>query len=317
MSGASRPSALRPLGDRLARLFLRAPLPLVAVEVRPRAVCAVRLAREGSRLALGAAAASELPAGVLEVSLTKPNVIEAASFQAALRATLERVGALSGGPVSLVLPDPAVRLALVPAAGLRGRDASEVLRFQLHKALPFDVRGARLAWRAQGEQALVAVAPEEVLSSYEQPLEQLGFQPGLVEPAGLALADAAGAGAGASEGDTLLVNWDEGYVTFILLRAGLPLLIRTLPGESGPDAVARQAVGTLQFHKDRLGGDRLAGVLVRSAGCPGEDALAVLGRALGLEPRLLAPWAALGMAEAGEAAQAVAGAAASVLRRAA
>jgi hypothetical protein len=315
VSGAPRPSALRPLGDWLARLFLRAPLPLVAVELRPRAVCAVRLARDGSRLALGAAAASELPAGVLEVSLTKPNVIEPASFQALLRATLERVGALSGGPVSLVLPDPVVRLALVPAAGLRGRDASEVLRFQLHKALPFDVRGARLAWRAQGEQALVAVAPEEVLSSYERPLEELGFQPGLVEPAGLALADAVGAGG--AEGDTLLVNWDEGYVTFILLRAGRPLLIRTLPGESGPDAVARQAVGTLQFHEDRLGGGGLAGVLVRSAGCPGEEALAVLRRALGLEPRLLTPWAALGTTEAGEAAQAVAGAAASLLRRAA
>ncbi len=315
MSSAGPFSTLRPFGDRLSRAFLRAPLPLVAVEVRPRAVCAVRLARDGGRLALGAAAASELPAGVLEVSLTKPNLIEPSSFRAALRATLERVGALSGGAVSLVLPDPCVRLALVPAAGLRGRDASEILRFQLHKALPFEVRGARLAWRMLGDQALVAVAPDEVVLGYEQALEELGFRPGLVEAAGLALADAtAPAEAG---GDTLLVNWDAGYVSFILLRAGQPLLIRTLPGESGPDAVARQAVGTLQFHQDRLGGNGVADVVVRSAACPGDDALAVLGRALGLAPRLIAPWAALGLAETGESAQAVAGAAASVLRRAA
>jgi len=45
--------------------------------------------------------------------------------------------------------------------------------------------------------------------------------------------------------------------------------------------------------------------------------VAVLGRALGCEPRLVAPWAALGMAETGSAAQAVAGAAASALRVAA
>ena len=304
-----------PAAAWLSRVFLRAPLPLLCVEVRPRAVSVVRLVSERGRLSLAAAVSTELPAGALDVSLTKPNVVEPASLQAALRATLERAGALSGGPVSLVLPDPAVRVTLIPASGLRGRrrDADEVVRFQLHKALPFDVRAARLAWRVLGEQALVAVVPEVVVSGYEDALEALGFQPRLVEAAGLALADAVSG----EQGDTLLVNWDEGYVSFILLRNGVPLLIRTLPGESGPDAVARYAIGTLQFHRDRLGGTDLAGVVVRSAARPGEEAVAVLGRALGCEPRLVAPWAALGMAETGSAAQAVAGAAASALRVAA
>ncbi len=315
MRRAKPPSGLRPIAAWLSRTFLRPPLPLVAVEVRPTAVCAVRLSRDGGRLALGAAAASELPAGVLEVSLTRSNLLEPESFRSILRTTLERVGALTGGTVSLVLPDPAVRVALLPASGLRGRDAAEVVRFHLHKALPFDVRNARLAWRLLDEQALVAVAPDEVVAGYEQVLEDLGFQPGLVEAAGLALADATAAVE--AEGDTLLVNWDVGYVSFILLRAGRPLLIRTLPGESGSEAVARQAVGTVQFHRDRLGGDGLARVLVRSAACPGEEALGVLGHALGQAPRLIEPWAQLGVAETGEAAQAVAGAAASVLRRAA
>ena len=302
-------------GAWLARTFLRAPVPLLAVEVRPRAVSVVRLARDSGRLSLAAAASAELPAGVLEVSLTKPNVLEPAAFQAALRGVLERAGALAGGALSLVLPDPAVRVALIPAAGLRrGREADEVVRFHLHKALPFDVRSARLAWRVLGEQALVAVAPDEIVSGYEDALEALGFRPGVVEAAGLALADAAFA---AGDRDVLLVNWDEGYVSFILLRGGAPLLIRTLPGESGPDAVARHAVGTLQFYRDRLAGGDLAAVVVRSAARPGEQAAALLGRALGCEPRLVAPWAVLGVAESGDAAQAVAGAAASALRGAA
>jgi hypothetical protein len=299
----------------LGRALLRAPAPLVSVELRPRAVSVVRLASEKRRLSLAAAASTELAAGVIEVSLTKPNVLEPAALQAALRATLERAGALSGGDVSLVLPDPAVRTALIPAAGLHrhGREADEVVRFQLHKALPFDVRSARLAWRVVGEQALVAVAPDDVVSGYEDALEALGFRPGLVEAAGLALADSSGSG----PGDVLLVNWDEGYVSFILLRDGAPLLIRTLPGESGPDAVARHAVSTLQFHRDRLGGGGIGSVLVRSAARPGEEAVAILGRALGQEPRLVEPWAALGSDEKGDAAQAVAGAAASALRGAA
>jgi hypothetical protein len=318
MTGAGLPGALRRAARWAARTLVEAPLPLVAVEVRPRALAAVRLAREGRGLSLGAAATVELPEGALEVSLARPNLIDPEAFHVALRGVLERVGALSGGDVSLVLPDPVVRLALVPAEGLRGRrrDAEETIRFRLHKALPFDVRAARMAWAApRGEQALVAVALEEVIREYEDALESLGFRPGLVEATSLALLVAAETGP--SGGDRLLVNWDDGYVSFVLTRAGQPLLLRTLPGDAGRDAVARHATSTLQFYRDRLGGDTLADVVVRSAAVPGEEAAALLDRALGVPPRLLEPWAALGLREQGPSAQAVAGAAACVLRRAA
>jgi hypothetical protein len=81
--------------------------------------------------------------------------------------------------------------------------------------------------------------------------------------------------------------------------------------------VARQASATLQFCRDRMGVAGELEVVVRSAAVPGEEALAILDRALGCSVRLLEPWAALGLAERGEAAQAVAGAASSVLRSAA
>jgi len=309
-------ASLRRARRWVARTLVEPPLPLLAIEVRPRALAAVRLAREGGGLSLGAAATVELPAGAIEVSLARPNVIDPEAFRGALRAVLERVGALSGGDVSLVLPDPAVRLALVPAEGLRGRrrDVEETIRFRLHKALPFDVRAARLAWApSREEQALVAVAPEDVVRGYEEALESLGFQPGLVEAASLALLSAAETG----PGDRVLVNWDEGYVSFVLTRAGQPLLLRTLPGDAGRDAVARHATSTMQFHRDRLGGGALAGVVLRSTAVPGDEAVALLERALEAPVRLLRPWAALGITEEGASAQAVAGAAACVLRIAA
>ena len=318
MSGAAGRigASLRRARRWVARTLVEPPLPLLAIEVRPRALAAVRLAREGGGLSLGAAATVELPAGAIEVSLARPNVIDPEAFRGALRAVLERVGALSGGDVSLVLPDPAVRLALVPAEGLRGRrrDVEETIRFRLHKALPFDVRAARLAWApSREEQALVAVAPEDVVRGYEEALESLGFQPGLVEAASLALLSAAETG----PGDRVLVNWDEGYVSFVLTRAGQPLLLRTLPGDAGRDAVARHATSTMQFHRDRLGGGALAGVVLRSTAVPGDEAVALLERALEAPVRLLRPWAALGITEEGASAQAVAGAAACVLRIAA
>jgi len=318
VSPATLPGAVRRAARWAVRTLVEPPLPLVAVEVRPGALAAVRLAHEGGRLSLGAAATVDLPPGVVEVSLARPNLADPAAFREALRAVLERVGGLSGGDVSLVLPDPVVRLALVPAEGLRGsgREAEETIRFRLHKALPFDVRAARLAWvPSRGEQLLVAVALDDVVRGYEEALESLGFRPGLVEAASLALLVAAGEPP--AGGDRLLVNWDDGYVSFVLTRAGQPLLVRTLPGDAKRDAVARHANSTRQFHQDRLGGGALADVVVRSAAVPGEEAVALLGRALDAAPRLLQPWAALGVTEEGPSAQAVAGAAACVLRRAA
>lgn len=306
---------LRPALRWLSRALVEPALPLVALEVRPGALAAVRLAREGGRLSLAAAGTVALPPGTLAVSLTRPNVVDVEAFRSAARAVLERVGALAGGPISLVLPDPAVRLALVPSEG-RSRDAEEAIRFRLHKALPFDVRGARLAHAPAGrDQVLVAVAPDEVVRGYEEALDGLGLEPGLVEPASLALLSALPPPP--AEGDRLLVNWDEDYVSFVLTRAERPLLLRTLPGEGSPEAVARLATGTLQFHRDRLGGAGIAEAFLRSAAVPGAQAVAVLARALGLEPRLVMPWAALGIGEHGDEAQAVAGAAACVLRRAA
>jgi len=318
---ASRGSAVSPLrraSDWLSRTLVEPPLPLVAVEVRPRAVAVARLARDGARLGLGAAAAVELRAGALEPSLSKPNVLDPEALRGALRAAFERAGALSGGPVSLVLPDPAVRLTLLPAADLRGRRAEveETVRFRLHKALPaeFDVRSARLAWRAvSADEMLVAVARDEVVRSYEEALASLGFEAGLVEPAGLALASLDDGEP--DDAESLLVNWDHGYVSFQVRRGGRPLLLRTLPRDDGKEAVARHAEQTLRFHREQLGGRGFDAVALRAGALDPWDASEVIARATGVVPRLVRPWAALGDAEDGEEAQSVAGAAACVLRR--
>ena len=158
------------------------------------------------------------------------------------------------------------------------------------------------------------MAGDEVVRGYEEALEALGFHVGLVEPAGLALAALEGAGVA---GDGLLVNWDHGYVSFLVRRGTRPLLLRTLPREDSPESVARQAAQTLRFCREQLGGEGFREVLVRSAVVPGPEAGELLGEALGTAARLVRPWAALGVLEDGPAAQAVAGAAACVLRRAA
>jgi Tfp pilus assembly PilM family ATPase len=309
--------ALRRQATRLRRRLLETEPTLLAVEVRPLSLGVVRLSAEGERRTVTAAASLDLPAGALGLSMTQPNVLDPVAFSRTLKAVLERAGALEGGGVALVLPDPVARVALIPAAEVasRGRtDLDEMLRFRLKKVVPFDVREARVATLAprSGGQLVVAAIYRPVLEGYEQALRGLGFEPGQVEIAGLALAEQAAA----PLGDSALVNWDHGYVSIVVLRDGWPILVRTLVGDftASAEPVVREAANTILYYRERLGGSGLASAAVRSAFLPPEDAAALLGEPLGVVPAVFDPWSGLAPGDLGPAAQALAGAAAVLLR---
>jgi hypothetical protein len=225
--------------------------------------------------------------------------------------------------VALVLPDPVARVALVPAAEVRGSQsqADELIRFRLRKAVPFDVREARVATipggARSGDHVMVGAIYQPVLEGYESACRALGLHPGLVELSGLALLTATFAGRPIA--DRLLVNWDEGYVSLVLARGEWPILVRTLTAEaaSSPDDVAREAANTVLYYRDRLGGEGLAEAVVRSAALPPSEAVALLEKPLELVPEVVDPWAWLGGGAPVASSQAIAGAAASLARRAA
>ena len=290
--------------------------PLVAVEIRPTGVGVVRTRSEKGAIVLVAAAAVELAPDVLRPSLTQPNIGDPEALRAGLRSAIERAGVLGGARIALVLPDPVARVALIPSAELgtsRASDLDEVVRFRLRKSLPFEVRDARVAHvrSARAQDPLLAVAAMGgIVDAYEDVCRSLGLEPGLVELSGLALCRSAfGAG---SSGDRLLVNWDEGYATLLLVRDGWPVLARTLTGPivSAASEVAREAAQTLVYARERLGSRGLEQVVVRSAVLPAAEAAAVLEAPLGILPEMTSPWRALGSADPGPAAQALAGAAA-------
>jgi hypothetical protein len=310
-----------PLLAWLKRTLIDPDLPSVVVEVRGRALGVVRLVREGRGYAVGAAACLELPEGVLNLSMTQPNVTDVPAFQQVLRSLLERAGGLEVERIGLVLPDPVARVALLPAAEMKpqGRmSLDEMLRFRLRKVVPFEIRDACLASTAggvAGAASLLAVAiAQPVLESYEEPCRALGLEPALVEISGLTLL---GPAAQNASGDRLLVNWDDSYVSFLLTRGGWPILIRTLSGAAADlENIKREADQTLLYYRERLAGAGLEALLVRAGGPPFAEAAALLRDCLAIEPQLLDPWGKLKVGPA-EVAQALAGAAAAVARKAA
>jgi hypothetical protein len=312
---------LRDAARGTRRFFLEPETPAVAIEVRPRSVGIVRAGREKGRTTLAVAASLALPEGTLSLSLAQPNLARPEVFRDVLRSLAEKAGMSSGGRVALVLPDATARVALVPVAEIKARgkgEVEEILRFRLRKTVPFDTRECEIACvfppAGAGTMALAAAISRPVLADYEEACRSLGLHPGLVELSGLALFGAQRS----SRGDQLLVNWEDGYVTLILSRDGWPLLVRTLVGEpvASPEDVAREVTNTAMYHRERLGGTGIGSAAVRSGFLPPEEAIAVVGEALGIEAQLLEPPG--GLAEGPWAsAQAVAGAAACVLREAA
>jgi len=311
-------NALARRGLRWLRRKLQEPArPLVAVEVRPRSVGVVRLAREGGRLVLGSAAAVDLPAGTLDLSIVQSNIANADAFRRTLRAALERAGVLGGARVGLVLPDPVARVALLPAAEVTGSghaQQEEIIRFRLRKSVPFDIREARLAFTLEGaattDSVPVVAVHRPVLEGYEEACRAVGLEPGLVELSGLVLLGA-GTAAGPAE-DHLLVNWEEGYVTILLARGEWPLLVRTLTGEPAtqPQQVAREVSNTVLYYRERLGGPGLVAATLRSAALPPEQAADALAAPLGARPNIVEPWRGLSVNLPPTLSQALAGAAA-------
>jgi Tfp pilus assembly PilM family ATPase len=309
--------------DWLHRRFVAPPAPLAAVEVRARALGAVRLVAQGTGRALGGAASVELPEGTLKLSISEPNIANPEAFRQGLRSVVEKAGILGAGRVALVLPDPVARVALLPAADVRGRgaEAEEMLRFRLRKAVPFEIRNARLASQSihvpgREPQVLVAAILASVLEEYEGACRALGLEPGLVELAGLAILDSVEESRRSA--DRLVVNWDDGYVSIILSQGGAPVLIRTLTGADAgsPANVVREASQTALYYRERLGGAGFAEAIVRSTVIPVTEAALLLEEPLGLRPEALDPWGTLVGGDR-SAAQILAGAAAAVARKAA
>jgi Tfp pilus assembly PilM family ATPase len=306
---------------RLRRWFLDAEAPTIAVEVRPRSLGVVRLAREKDHLVLAAAASLALPAGALKLSMTESNIVDEVAFRQTLGAALARAGVAGGAHVALVLPDPVARISLLPAAEVppgRVAEVEAVIRFRLKKSLPFEVREARIAFRREPGQTapvLAVAALAAVLDPYESACRSLGLEPGLVELAGLALFDALEASR--PPADRILVNWDDEYVSILLARGGTPALVRTLTGAAAdaPEQVLREVESTIVYYRERLSGPGLASAAVRSASFPPADAASLLAGPLGMRVEVVDPWGPKLRAAAVAPAQELAGAAASLIGR--
>ena len=249
------------------------PHPSLVVEIAADHVAA---ARWGNRKGhLEAAAVEPLALGSVMPSTIEMNVAQPDAVRASLRRVFNRVPAGSA-PVALLLPDPVVRVFILPFDELprRADEALPLLRWRLKKSVPFDVEETVVSWsRQQGRdgslEVVTAVARRPIVREYEQVLESLGAQPGVVLGSSLAALPLL-----EDRGATLLVRL-RGRMLTTVVTSGLNLCVyrsTEMPAEAPvlqPQAVLDEVFPAVAYYQDTWGNSidraRLAGFGDREA----------------------------------------------------
>ena len=258
---------------RLDRWLHAMPHPPLVVEIASDHVAAARWGKRKGHLE--AAAVEPLALGSVMPSTIETNVAQPDSVRSALRRVFSRVPA-GHAPVALLVPDPVARVFIVPFDDLprRADEALPLLRWRLKKSVPFDVEETVVSWSRQtghdgSLEVVIGVARRPIVREYEQILESLGAQAGVVLGSTLATLPLL-----EERGATLLVRLCGRTLTTVVTDASTLCVYRSteMAAEAEqlqPQAVLDEVFPAVAYYQDTWGRSvdraRLAGFGNREA----------------------------------------------------
>jgi hypothetical protein len=201
-------------------------------------------------------ASEDLPAAVLDVG---PVGLQSVNSEA-LGPILARLkGAAEGtGNAAVILPTSWLRSFLLDVDRVPRRDDEllDIVRWRLKKLLPVPPTDLRLSVgrlkESDGQRRLLVMAGfERAMRAIEACFAAVGVEVGLITTRLFALVPRSSWDVSA----TLLIQHEEGFLSFLLLVDGVPRLLRTkpLPRSNGdPAAVVREAKLTLGFVRESV-----------------------------------------------------------------
>ena len=183
LSGASLSSSKAGLFGRFANWLDAMPHPASVCEIAGDHVYAARWSGTGG---LDSAGAEPLEPGIVRPSPVDSNVVNGEELRATVRRVLDRAG-IRGQVMALLVPDPAVRVFILPFENLprRSEEYLPLLRWRLKKSVPFDVEdtvisSTRQTGRGGNLEVIAAVARKSIIREYEEALESMDCVPGVV-----------------------------------------------------------------------------------------------------------------------------------------
>jgi type IV pilus assembly protein PilM len=256
---------------RLDRWLNAMPHPTLVVEIATSHVAAARWGN--SKGTLESYAIEPLPVGSVMPSPVDANIPQPDAIRSALRKVLARVPD-RGAPVTLLIPDPVVRVFILPFETLprSAEEALPLLRWRLKKSVPFDVEETVVSWMRQngregGLEVLTAVARQRILREYEESVEAVGATAGVVLSSSLASLPLL-----EERGATILIRMSGRTLTTVIVRGGNLCVYRStdMPAEAtilDPQAMLDEIFPALAYYQDTWGGSvdraRLSGLGAR------------------------------------------------------
>jgi type IV pilus assembly protein PilM len=256
-SGLTTPVHRTSLVGRIDGWLHAMPHPPLVVEIASSYVAAARWGAANS--SLEALAEQPLPAGCVMPSPVEANITQPEVVRAALRRVLNEV-ARRGTPLALLVPDPAVRVFVLPFENLprKSSDALPLLRWRLKKSVPFDVEETTVSWMRQsgrdgGLEIVAAIARQRILREYEQLVESMGARPGVLLSSTLAALPLLG-----DSGATLLARWCGATLTTVVVYGAALCVYRSteLAGavkQFDPQAVLDEVFPAVAYFQDTWG----------------------------------------------------------------
>jgi type IV pilus assembly protein PilM len=238
------------LADNFKSL-LQDPPPAMAFEISEAGIAAARI---GPRAELEF---FPLKPGTLAVSPLKENVVDPDEFTMAVRAMANSQSSRKRKDVALILPDYCTRMAVIDFDSFPSdpKDQVALVRFRVKRSVPFDVESAALSYFVQpGEgkkvDAVVVVAPLEIVARYETPFRVAGLKPGLVTTSSMAALELA------PEAGLSVLAKITGRVLSVVVRSKSAVkLVRCIEIPSTDlEDVAAVLLPTFVYIEDNLGG---------------------------------------------------------------
>ena len=260
------------------------------MELAADRVTAVRLTadRKSGALKLAAVVSRPVPEGAIEVSLTKPNILDEKAVWSVVAETLHKL-APKDQRISVLLPDDVARVALLGFATLpkTRRELADLVRFRMSKSLPFKPEEAVLdlmilAGRAPHPGAaaasvLASFVNRGVVEQYENLFASCGYWPGLVSLSTFEMFNLFRPRFATNrqpDKDSLVLNVTRHYLSVLILRDRDIIFYRCKPHLSGSASgdpmtdVRREIYTSLAFYQEKLLGRGIGRVFLRCAGLP-------------------------------------------------
>ncbi|NIM00247.1 MAG: pilus assembly protein PilM [Acidobacteria bacterium] len=291
------------LDGTAAAVGLRPAYPPVALDLEQRVVSLVRCKpRRGRKALLEAHVQRRLDDPVLPDSIFQPAGKTTPDLVDRLRELFE-AGGTRPGRVSLVLPDNLAKISILqlPERPASQRELDELVRSKMRRAVPFRLDDVMISYQVvpgtgSAVGVLVVLVHRAVVERLESTFEAFGARAGLIDlatPNLINLVRARIDRLGADGGDVALVNCAERYFSLVITRDGQVIFYRcktfaaSADGTPTPNgSLSREVAHSFAYYREKLGGEGIGAVLLRSTSLPNEE---VVRHLAGLECERIEP----------------------------